>query len=172
MSKIFVTSNTYFGRTSIIKARNFSDVSKMNSTIINNWNSLVNDDDTVYHLGNFGWDPMITEDIQVLLKGHINFIIGEYDQPLLDLKQYMDPYKFTILQRDFFSIPTKGICLTHWPLLTWPGKDNGVMQICGYDFPFDEYTKPSISVSQDKWGLKPIDIDVVIDILKEYNKIK
>ena len=35
------------------KRQPFNNVEEMNETIINNWNSIVSDEDTIYHLGDF-----------------------------------------------------------------------------------------------------------------------
>jgi calcineurin-like phosphoesterase family protein len=59
MGKIFVTSNLQLGRPGAIKKynRDFADVDEMTDRLIRNWNEVVTKDDTVYHLGNFAWDP-------------------------------------------------------------------------------------------------------------------
>jgi len=50
----FYTSNLLFGINEIAQRRHFKDVSSMNNRIIENWNSLVVPDDTVYILGGVG----------------------------------------------------------------------------------------------------------------------
>ena len=71
--EFFVTSDTFFGRPSIIKTakRPFSSVEEMNTTLLENWNKVVKPDDVVYHLGNFAWNPVIAEDILKVLNGKI-----------------------------------------------------------------------------------------------------
>lgn len=50
------TSDTHFGsdRTLELSVRPFSNTRKMDATLILNWNSVVGQEDTVYHLGDFG----------------------------------------------------------------------------------------------------------------------
>ena len=88
MSKTFITGNMQLGRQSAIGKwkRPFISVDKMTSDLIKNWNEVVTNDDVVYHLGNFAWDPKTAYDSLLLLKGKvIFFILGENDQPLRDL---------------------------------------------------------------------------------------
>jgi calcineurin-like phosphoesterase family protein len=57
---IWLTADTHFGHTNILKycGRPFSSIEEMDETLINNWNNKVNQDDTVYHLGDFSFkDP-------------------------------------------------------------------------------------------------------------------
>ena len=58
--KIYITSDTFFGRRNIIEIANrpFKDLDEMHAVMVNNWNSVVTDNDIVYHLGNFAWTPI------------------------------------------------------------------------------------------------------------------
>lgn len=49
----------------------------MNEALIENWNKVVSDDDTVFHLGDFAFGGSnVWKEIIPRLKGHINLIIG------------------------------------------------------------------------------------------------
>ena len=53
--KVFFTSDTHFNHTNIIQycQRPFKSTDEMNEAMIDNWNSVVGEDDTVFHLGDF-----------------------------------------------------------------------------------------------------------------------
>lgn len=73
---IFFTSDTHFSqkRTLELSKRPFKSVEEMDQTIIDNWNSVVKPNDTVYHLGDFG-----NANIRKKLNGHIRLITGNYE---------------------------------------------------------------------------------------------
>lgn len=77
---IYFISDTHFYHEKIIDYCNrpFSSINEMHSTLINNWNSVVNNDDTIYHLGdvtftNFNDSKKIIEQLngnKILIKGN------------------------------------------------------------------------------------------------------
>ena len=59
MSKTFFIADTHFNHERIIPIckRPFSDVEEMNKKLIENWNSVVSDDDIVWVLGDYFYFP-------------------------------------------------------------------------------------------------------------------
>ena len=52
----------------------------MNEVLINNWNSVVDEDSTVFHLGDFAWGGFNKwKEIRDMLNGHIVLIKGNHD---------------------------------------------------------------------------------------------
>jgi calcineurin-like phosphoesterase family protein len=74
---VFYTADTHFGeeRTLTFSRRPFANVREMDDTMVSRWNSLVQSDDTVYHLGDFG-------DLETArrLNGHILLLLGNYER--------------------------------------------------------------------------------------------
>ena len=70
MGKTFVTSNLQLGRPGAIKKykRDFKDVDEMDAALIKAWNTIVTQNDTVYHLGNFAWDPRTAQSAMLALR--------------------------------------------------------------------------------------------------------
>lgn len=84
--KIFVTSDTHFNHTNIIKYCNrlFTSVEEMNTCLIKNWNDTVTDDDIVIFCGDFCFARSsekneTTIHLTSLLKGHKIIIKGNHD---------------------------------------------------------------------------------------------
>lgn len=114
MGKNFYIADTHFGHQDIIAFDNrpFSDTMAMEETIINNWNSVVSDDDDVYVLGDMFWD-MKWEDanaIAIQLNGAIHNIIGNHDK--------LSVFCFSNY-REYMTITDNGrhVVLCHYPIL-------------------------------------------------------
>lgn len=80
---IFVTSDTHFGHERIIDLCNrpYDSVNEMNEALIENWNSVVSDDDTVIHLGDVALGPWVEWDgILTRLNGYKILVVGNHDR--------------------------------------------------------------------------------------------
>lgn len=82
MGRIFLVSDTHFGhdRAFLYEPRGFSNIADHDEAVIQNWNSVVQPDDTVYHLG----DVMLNDndhgmDCLRRLNGNIIIIPGNHD---------------------------------------------------------------------------------------------
>lgn len=81
-SKIFLIGDTHFMHRNIIKYCNrpFKDVEEMTESLIKNWNSVVDNNDIVYVIGDFalcGKQKII--EIGNQLNGHKRLILGNHD---------------------------------------------------------------------------------------------
>lgn len=109
---IYVISDTHFSHGNIIKYCNrpFSTIDEMNSTMIENWNKTVRDQDIVYHLGDVYFGEGASS-ILPALKGRKRLILGNHDDG-----------KSKVLQGAFQKIsmwrmfPEFGLLLTHVPV--------------------------------------------------------
>ena len=118
MPKTFVISDTHFNHELILTfkdyvgkpVRNFESVAQMNELIMDNWNSVVNPEDTVYHLGDvlFGYDKekWLAENF-TKLNGKKHLVLGNHDNP-----KFLAPYFKSI--KLWTELP--GMVLSHAPL--------------------------------------------------------
>jgi calcineurin-like phosphoesterase family protein len=76
------TSDTHFNHVNIIPycKRPYASIHEMNNALIDNWNACVKEEDTVFHLGDFGMGSFKDfPDIRSRLKGSIVLILGNHD---------------------------------------------------------------------------------------------
>ncbi len=78
-SKMWFTADTHFGneRTLTLSKRPYSSVSEMGWDMVKRWNSVVSNNDTVFHLGDFGDASMVSH----LNAKKIYLVPGNYDKP-------------------------------------------------------------------------------------------
>ena len=91
-SRIFLIADTHFGDENIrlYEERPFPDTDTMDREIIRRWNSVVGDNDLVYHLGDFcsGGQERCRE-LLSQLKGRKRLLIGNHDA-YLTTQQWRD----------------------------------------------------------------------------------
>lgn len=123
---IWFTSDTHFSHDNIIRFCNrpFKDVNHMNEVLIENWNSLVQPEDTVFHLGDFAWGGSdVWNKILQRLNGHIHLIVGNHDEK--NLRQGYMKYFDSISYQKHIYIERKSIYLNHYPFLAFGGAYRG-----------------------------------------------
>ena len=113
---IYFISDTHFHHSNIIKYCNrpFDNVDMMNYTLIGNWNSIVRDDDTIYHLGDFclSSDDEI-KNIFNMLNGKIILIRGNHDRKSV---KYYEKLGFNVLTPVPIILEEFKLMLSHMPL--------------------------------------------------------
>ena len=168
--KIFATGNQQFGRKGAIKKfkRPFSNVIEMNNHMVNAWNSVVGQDDHVYVLGDFAWDPITADEIVGKLNGIIHLIRGEFDEAAEDIAE-LHKYKLRIADCDIHIDKKNELVLSHWPLSEWYKKNKGFQSVIS--FPNNKYKsnhkKNLMNVNCDNWSFKPIELQKLKDLFAE-----
>ena len=172
MGKTFVTSNLQLGRPGAIKKykRDYTNVDEMTESLIRKWNEIVAVDDTVYHLGNFAWDPRTAQSAMLALNGNIKFVLGEHDEAIqvLDSKNMFRPgceiVKCIEEDRDNEAV------FSYWPLNYWPNKPKKWYSIIGFpqkSFKSDP-KKKVINASTDFWSHKPQELQKLMGIFNDF----
>lgn len=129
----FFTSDTHFGHTGVIKLSNrpFADKQDMAEQLIQNWNNVVSEKDTVYHLGDFAFASRTqTEAIMRRLNGRIHLIMGNHDHSQTR-KLALEHFESV---RDYrqIKIGDKKIILFHFPILYWNSMHHGSWHLHGH----------------------------------------
>lgn len=158
--QIFFISDLHLDHANIIRycARPFIDVNEMNRVLVNNWNSTVGPNDTVYFLGDmsYGRNSHTADYWCKRLNGEITFIRGNHDRIKRQTK-----YK-EILEYNGIKF-----VLVHDPKdahIDWNGwvihgdKHNNDLR----NYPFINNERRTINVSAEVIGYRPVSIDDIV----------
>lgn len=143
---IFFTSDFHIGHTNILKYDNrpFKNVEEMHETLIENWNSKITNDDTVYYLGdlafNKGKDDLDKWFVNQL-KGKIYFIMGNHDKisKIAKLNRFEKIHEYGTeiwIKDDEVTNKKSGgyqdIIMSHYPILSWNRGHHGSFHLHGH----------------------------------------
>lgn len=130
----YFISDLHFGHKNILKYDNrpFFTITENDTTLINNWNSIVTDEDTVYILGDISWyDKCKTLSILKSLKGSKILIIGNHDKIIIKNKELRQQFKEITNYKEIY-IDNKMLCLCHYPILFYNGRFRGTYHFYGH----------------------------------------
>ena len=170
---IFFTSDLHLHHNNIIRYchRNphFRDIDEMDRGLIENWNSVVNNSDKVYHLGDFCYGDSYAYGRDMhKVNGQTIFLRGNHDRGLQHANYYI-----------WRRIEGMKIFMRHWP--PW---DHPLRHRHSFDIPFDidlilcghvhdkwkyrvhkmkDRKVPVINVGTDVWGYKPVSLDIIME---------
>lgn len=161
MCKIFFIADTHFGHEAIIHYENrpFENIDEMTAALINNWNNVVSDEDTVFLLGDFSaYDKDANISICNRLNGHKKLIIGNHDTE--NEKYYYDcgfesVSKYPIIYDNFWI-------LSHEPM--YINSNMPYANIFGHVHGnplYTDYSKQSFCVSAERINYTPVEFNEI-----------
>lgn len=165
---IYFTCDQHLGHPAIISMQNrpFRDVEDMNRMIINNYNSVVHKNDTVYILGDICHRLKVEDanDLISELKGRKILITGNHDKKY-DVKLFEEIYDFKTV-----SLYGKYFALMHYPMLSWPKSHQGSYQLHGHIHARNDYNQQNkmdgirrYDVGVDANDFYPVSVEQIID---------
>lgn len=107
-------SDPHFGHQNIIKYCNrpFDNVEQMNKTMIEKYNAIIGDDDTVMWLGDCFFKGPIGKDVMKQLNGHKILVLGNHDKSA----GHMAGLGFDLVMEEcFMKIAGRTCRLKHYP---------------------------------------------------------
>ena len=107
----------------------------MNHTLIQNWNSVVTNQDLVFHLGDFAFaDRSKFRQIANSLNGTKILIQGNHDRtddiPTECFTTIVDMFQVSIWDSELNEYAT--FIMSHYPLATWAGINRGIFNLHGH----------------------------------------
>ena len=169
----FFTADTHLGHGNIIKYcdRPFKSLDKMNSTIINNWNSRVKQTDTVIVNGDFCFKNTSNRGEGInkhwfwwadQLNGNKVFIEGNHDK---------HNGKFTHIKSLVLNLNKRDIFITHRPSDILLGYDlyltGHVHNNWKHKIITDERKHILINIGVDVWNFMPVKLDEILHYIRK-----
>ena len=178
MCEIFFTSDTHFNHEKNIEynKRPFQSIEEHDSALIERWNSVVGENDVVYHLGDFVFGgSAVWHDIRSRLNGKIHLVLGNHDRKNFR-KNFSNMFE-SVSEMCTHVIGDRTVIMCHYPLLCFKGSDNRfVIQLYGHvhsgpkcttdDLPRLEHCfRNQYDVGVDNNDYRPVNIEEVKRII-------
>lgn len=175
--KIWFTSDLHFGHRNVIRFcdRPFENEKEMGKKLIEYWNSVVDDNDIVFVLGDTFWfndsrsikkalDQLRGKTIYMLPGNHDDF---EHYHRVDDPRIILCPDVVVLWLQEYNSSKKKEIWMSHYPMMTWPHRENDTWQLFGH-IHSNAFRSEGMDqnlplhwnqhdVGCDYWGYRPVD---------------
>lgn len=191
--RVWFTSDTHYNHANICKGttqwdregdnhfRDFETLDKMNTVLVNNINALVDEDDILFHLGDWsfgGFDSIAKFREQIVCK-NIHLILGNHDHHIGNNRDGVAELFSSVHQYLNLSIKWPNgngrheganFVLMHYPIASWDGLGRGTYHLHGHvHLPPERRVGRGkvMDVGVDGNNLFPISLEKVLKILKE-----
>lgn len=165
---IWLTADEHYDHDQIriYENRPFDTLRVMNRTLIANHNSMVKEEDTVYHLGDFSMskEKRRVESTLKNLKGKHYLILGNHD--------YLHPFEYEDIG---FIIISTALDIGELILVHDPAKSREMQHrlwACGHVHGLFLVQANVVNVGVDVWGYKPVEMEKALKLVVTAAKIK
>lgn len=150
---IYFTSDLHLGHKAAINMceRPFADIEEMNRVLIDNINSRVKKNDTLYILGDISHRCPVEEANKMIsqINGKKYLIKGNHDKKY-DSSLFEGIYDFLEV-----SLNGQAISLMHYPMVEWPKSRHGSIHLHGH-----QHNKMEYNLQQREKGILRYDVGV------------
>lgn len=175
---IWFTSDLHFGHRNILKFcdRPWENTTQMEKGLIENWNNTVGNNDIVFVLGDTFWfnDSQHIRKTLSQLKGKDIYIIpGNHDE--FESYHRVDNSRIHLCADVVVcwftqeGKPKQEVWMSHYPMMTWPHRENGTWQLFGHIHSSITKTEGvdqdlplhwnQVDVGCDRWYYTPISLN-------------
>jgi calcineurin-like phosphoesterase family protein len=157
----YFTSDTHFGDPRVLRIdrRPFPDLATHDAALVENWNAVVEPDDTVWHLGDFALGPP-PERVQALLSalnGQKHLIVGNNDGPgTLAAHGWLSTAHYAEIDVD-----GQHLVLCHYAFRTWNRMGRGVVNLHGHSHGKLKPATRQYDVGVDAWEFRPVTLETI-----------
>ncbi len=165
----YFASDYHFGHANVIKydARPFKNVEEMDEALIDNHNSVVDDNDDFYFLGDLTFDKRRVDYYLSRLKGNKFFIKGNHDYTET-IRGYQKHGKY-LGELAEVSVGGQKIVLCHYAMKVWNKSHQGTWHLYGHShhsLPDDPNSKSfDVGINGKGYDYTPLSFKQVSDIM-------
>ena len=122
------------GEIPVSQTRDFATIEKMNSSIVNNINEVVGQDDMLIHLGDwsFGGFEQVREFWDRIICKNIHLVLGNHDHHIENNRDGSQGLFKSVSHYNTVEIGQFKFRLMHYPISSWDGLGKGVMHLHGH----------------------------------------
>jgi calcineurin-like phosphoesterase family protein len=122
------------GEIPVSQTRDFATIEKMNSSIVNNINEVVGQDDMLIHLGDwsFGGFEQVREFWDRIICKNIHLVLGNHDHHIENNRDGSQGLFKSVSHYNTLEIGQFKFRLMHYPISSWDGLGKGVMHLHGH----------------------------------------
>ncbi|HZR80417.1 MAG TPA: metallophosphoesterase family protein [Candidatus Binatia bacterium] len=128
---IFFWSDLHFNHAGMLRhGRPYLDVAGMNEALVKRWNYVVGPDDTIYVVGDFGFQSKKQEplaDIFARLNGHKHLVRGNHDKKHVLSLPWESANQILTLKQEGMRAE-----LCHYPMESWRAAHRGALMVHGH----------------------------------------
>lgn len=175
---IYFTSDLHLGHKAVIEMNNrpFADIEEMNKVLIDNINTRVKQNDTLYILGDLSFRIPLSEAnrlIQQIQCKNKYLLIGNHDKNY-DSSLFKGMYDFKKVNMISKNEINYDISLMHYPMLEWPRSRHGSVHFHGHihsrGSAYNQQMKSEgirrYDVGVDANNYKPISLDEILSFME------
>lgn len=162
--RIFFISDTHFGHENIIKLceRPFENADIMDNNLINNWNTVVRDEDIIFHLGDFAWSKEAAKESWAKLNGKIYLLRGNHDHKFAEYLPFLPDTIVDIKWRKKF------ITLCHYPMVNWYKSRRNSIHLYGHTHRTIPMSNDNtLCVCVEETNYTPVSLDDILITFKQ-----
>jgi calcineurin-like phosphoesterase family protein len=122
------------GEVPVNYTRDFTSLERMNSSIVDNINNVVKQDDILIHLGDwsFGGFDSIREFHNRIVCKNIHLILGNHDEHIEKNRDNIQELFLSVSHYETLVIGKRKFRLMHYPISSWDGLNKGVIHLHGH----------------------------------------
>jgi len=189
--KLWFTSDTHYAHANIcssttkwvnpVTCRKFESLDQMNNAIVNNINSVVDQDDILFHLGDwsFGGFEMIEKFRNRIVCRNIHIITGNHDHHIENNREDIQLLFASVSKYQDLEVKSNvgkhnqsksRFALMHFPIASWDHMAKGAIHLHGHvHLPPQRRMGPGkmMDVGCDGNNLSPIEMGEVLRLMKD-----